>query len=69
MWEPEQSARAIPILPSLDIARTRAFYEERLGFAGQHYEEENYLILRRGEIDADSPFYHRMDGNGAPWEA
>jgi predicted dehydrogenase len=25
--------------------------------------------VRRGEIGADSPFYHRMDGNGAPWEA
>ena len=25
--------------------------------------------VRRGEIGTDSPFYHRMDGNGAPWEA
>lgn len=24
--------------------------------------------VRRGEIGAGSPFYHRMDGNGAPWE-
>lgn len=51
MREPEPIARAIPILPSLDIARTRAFYEESLGFSGQLYEEEDYLILRRGEIE------------------
>jgi predicted dehydrogenase len=24
--------------------------------------------VRRGEIGPGSPFYHRMDGNGAPWE-
>ena len=23
--------------------------------------------VRRGEIGPDSPFYHRMDGSGAPW--
>jgi predicted dehydrogenase len=23
--------------------------------------------IRRGELGADSPFYHRMDGSGAPW--
>lgn len=51
MPELEENARAVPILPSLDIARTRAFYEERLGFAARHYEEENYLILRRSEIE------------------
>ena len=25
--------------------------------------------VRRGEIDQNSPFYHRMDGTGAPWAA
>jgi predicted dehydrogenase len=25
--------------------------------------------VRRGEIGPGSPFYHRMDGDGAPWEA
>jgi predicted dehydrogenase len=25
--------------------------------------------VARGEIGADSPFYHRMDGSGAPWAA
>ncbi|HEY8473050.1 MAG TPA: Gfo/Idh/MocA family oxidoreductase [Natronosporangium sp.] len=25
--------------------------------------------VRRGDINPDSPFYHRMDGTGAPWEA
>ena len=23
--------------------------------------------IRRGELDRNSPFYHRMDGSGAPW--
>ena len=23
--------------------------------------------VARGEIGPDSPFYHRMDGTGAPW--
>jgi hypothetical protein len=25
--------------------------------------------VARGELDPSSPFYHRMDGTGAPWEA
>ncbi|MCO6390488.1 VOC family protein [Aliihoeflea aestuarii] len=51
MRDLEETARAIPILPSLDIARTRRFYEEKLGFSGEHYEDEDYLIVTRGEIE------------------
>jgi catechol 2,3-dioxygenase-like lactoylglutathione lyase family enzyme len=47
----EDTARALPLLPSLDIARTRAFYEERLGFTSTYYGDENYLIVRRGEVE------------------
>jgi catechol 2,3-dioxygenase-like lactoylglutathione lyase family enzyme len=47
----EEAARAIPVLPSLDIVRTRRFYEERLGFTSKHYEAEDYLIVRRGDIE------------------
>lgn len=47
----EATARALPVLPSTDIARTRSFYEDRLGFVSTHYEDENYLIVRRGEIE------------------
>ncbi|WP_024585936.1 VOC family protein [Aliihoeflea sp. 2WW] len=47
----EETARAIPVLPSLDIERTRRFYEERLGFTATHYADEDYLIVRRGEIE------------------
>ena len=37
-----------PILPALDVAHTRAFYES-LGFkAGYH--DDHYEILRRGEL-------------------
>lgn len=49
--ELEETARALPILPSLDIARTRDFYVERLGFSAVHYEDHDYLIVRRGEIE------------------
>ncbi len=47
----EETARAIPVLPSLDISRTRAFYEDRLGFTSTYYGDENYLIVRRGEME------------------
>jgi catechol 2,3-dioxygenase-like lactoylglutathione lyase family enzyme len=45
------SERAVPILPSRDLAETLAFYE-RLGFEnrGAPPEEWNYLIIGRGDI-------------------
>lgn len=44
-------ARCIPILPSLDMAETRVFYRDRLGFSVVGPELENHLIVRRGEME------------------
>ncbi|MGO4436567.1 bleomycin resistance protein [Rhizobium sp. RAF56] len=38
---------ALPVLPSLDLAATLAFYRDGLGFGEIVYHDENYLILRR----------------------
>lgn len=43
-------ARAIPILASLNISETRAFYVDQLGFT-VGYEEDNYLIVKRDDIE------------------
>lgn len=43
-------ARAIPVLASLDLEESRAFYVDRLGFA-LVYVGANYLIVRRGEME------------------
>ncbi len=43
-------ARAIPVLPSPDIAVSAAFYGGRLGFAIL-YQAEDYLIVRRDEME------------------
>jgi GNAT superfamily N-acetyltransferase len=45
-------ARAVPTLPSRDLAETRAFYE-RLGFRrrGQDEEATGYLVLQRATIE------------------
>ncbi|MEU1971231.1 VOC family protein [Microbacterium sp. NPDC019599] len=46
------SERAVPILPSRDLAKTLRFYEA-LGFEnrGAPPEEWNYLILGRGDVE------------------
>lgn len=44
-------ARTIPVLPSLDIEATKAFYTAELGFEAQHYVAEDYLIVRRDEME------------------
>jgi hypothetical protein len=44
-------ARCIPILASLDIAESRDFYVGQLGFASRVYEDHNYLIVRRDEME------------------
>jgi catechol 2,3-dioxygenase-like lactoylglutathione lyase family enzyme len=44
-------ARCIPIMPSLDIEESRAFYVDRLGFSSVVYEVHNYLIVRRDEME------------------
>jgi hypothetical protein len=43
-------AVSIPVLPSLDIKRTGAFYA-KMGFAERVYEAHDYLILRRDRIE------------------
>lgn len=43
-------ARTIPILASLDIAESRAFYTGKLGFSTV-YADADYLIVRRGEME------------------
>lgn len=43
-------ARTIPVLPSPDIAETRAFYRDRLGFV-IGLEMDSYLIVRRNEME------------------
>ncbi|WP_346909761.1 VOC family protein [uncultured Roseibium sp.] len=41
---------AIPVLPSLDFAETKCFYEGLLGFSNI-YEADSRVILRRGSIE------------------
>ena len=43
-------ARTIPILASLDIAETSAFYVAQLGFAVV-YQDVGYLIVKRDEME------------------
>lgn len=44
-------ARAFPVLPSLDLAVTKAFYVDVLGLSEVVYEGTDYLIVRRDEIE------------------
>ena len=44
-------ARSIPILPSLNIDETHAFYVGQLGFSSTVYQEHDYLIVRRHEME------------------
>ena len=46
----DDPARSIPVLASLDIAESREFYTNKLGFA-VIYEDTNYLIVRRDEME------------------
>jgi len=43
-------AISIPVLPSLDIAETKAFYET-LGLSDIGYVDDDYLIVRRGRME------------------
>lgn len=44
-------ARSIPVLPSPDITESRDFYRDKLGFEIISPEMDDYLIVRRGEIE------------------
>lgn len=50
MSDDPQRVEMIPILPSLDIGETQAFYRDQLGFAVT-YETPAYLIVRRQEME------------------
>lgn len=41
----------LPVLPSLDIAATLAFYRDELGFAQIVHQTPDYLIVRRDEME------------------
>ncbi|MBB4231969.1 hypothetical protein GGD56_005861 [Rhizobium mongolense] len=41
----------LPVLPSLDIAETLAFYRDELGFAQIVHQTPDYLIVRRDEME------------------
>lgn len=51
MGEAIDHARSIPILPSPEIAVSRAFYRDQLAFDVIGPELDNYLIVRRGELE------------------
>ncbi|TAJ28226.1 MAG: VOC family protein, partial [Reyranella sp.] len=42
-------ARCIPVLASLDIAESAAFYTAQLGFA-VNYQDGDYLIVKRDDM-------------------
>lgn len=52
-------ARTIPVLPSPDIKASRDFYRDRLGFEVIQPEMDDYLIVRRGEMEIH--FWHTTD--------
>jgi catechol 2,3-dioxygenase-like lactoylglutathione lyase family enzyme len=43
----DDRVEVLPILPSLDIAETRDFYRDFLGFETIVYEDKDYLIISR----------------------
>ena len=47
----ENRIDVLPVLPSLDIGETLAFYRDKLGFDVTVYEENDYLILRREDME------------------
>jgi catechol 2,3-dioxygenase-like lactoylglutathione lyase family enzyme len=43
--------KAIPVLASLDLARTLDFYKDVLGFRTRHFEDFSYGMAMRGETE------------------
>ena len=41
----------LPVLPSVDLAETKAFYTEKLGLSEVVHEDDTYLILRRPGLE------------------
>lgn len=48
---PANFGKAIPVLASLDMARTLNFYKTVLGFQTRQFEEFNYGIAVRGDTE------------------
>jgi catechol 2,3-dioxygenase-like lactoylglutathione lyase family enzyme len=46
----DDPARCIPVLASLDIRASCAFYVDKLGFSAT-YQDDDYLIVRRNEME------------------
>lgn len=44
-------AIAVPVLPSLNIDETEAFYRDWLGFHERVYRADDYLIVRRRHLE------------------
>ncbi len=49
--QPQDPARCIPILPSPDMAATRGFYRDRLGFSVVSPVSDDHLIVRRDQME------------------
>ena len=56
---PTNFGKAIPVLASLNMARTLAFYADVLGFTTHHVAGHTYGIVVRG--DAELHFWHSTD--------
>jgi predicted lactoylglutathione lyase len=55
VWE-----RATPVLPSQDLHKTAAFYEQKLGFKpAVLYDQEGYLVIERDNITLH--FFHAKE--------
>lgn len=47
----DDPAIALPVLPSLNIAETQAYYRGSLGFRELVYGTVDYLVVRRGKLE------------------
>ncbi|WP_340203135.1 bleomycin resistance protein [Ascidiimonas sp. W6] len=47
----EHMFRAVPVLASLNIAKSVFFYKDKLGFDKLGYQDENYAIIGRDKIE------------------
>ncbi|WP_203293674.1 bleomycin resistance protein [Luteirhabdus pelagi] len=43
--------RGVPVLASLDIFKTVAFYKEKLGFNKQGFVDDNYAVIARDNVE------------------
>lgn len=47
----EHLQRAVPVLASLDIAKTVAFYQKSMGFDKLGWQDEQYAVLGRDHVE------------------